>query len=287
MGFYHPATLVKDAQRHGVRVRPIDVLRSDWLCSVEGRPTIRLGLMYIRGLRKEAGLALERARREAPFTSIDDLQARAALRKPEITVLAEVGALNSLGMKRREALWQVEKVWRKAGPLYAAIEKAHPEKGAPLADMTAEERVVADSLEPVPAGPSMTLERQALTRPDLPAAGCLSQTDAGSKSRRSSSARGGTARGSSSSRWKMKPAFGNIVNPVYEANKLACLLLPDRGGPSKSEWVTSVKASAWGWRPPEQINRALRDDRHSRFSTGIIAFTRTPRPGALDRDYAM
>src|SRR3712207_5487843 len=58
MGFYHPATLVKDAQRHGVRFAPIDVLASDWECRVEPDGRVRLGLMYVNGLREEVGKAI-------------------------------------------------------------------------------------------------------------------------------------------------------------------------------------------------------------------------------------
>jgi error-prone DNA polymerase len=58
MGFYHPATLVKDAQRRGVRFHPIDVQQSDWLCRVEADGAIRLGLMYVNGLRKDVGQAM-------------------------------------------------------------------------------------------------------------------------------------------------------------------------------------------------------------------------------------
>jgi error-prone DNA polymerase len=58
MGFYHPATLVKDAQRRGVRFHPIDVQQSDWLCRVEGDGAIRLGLMYVNALRKDVGQAM-------------------------------------------------------------------------------------------------------------------------------------------------------------------------------------------------------------------------------------
>ena len=57
-GFYHPASLVKDAQRRGVRFYPIDVQSSDWCCRVEPDGAIRLGLMYVNGLRKEAGQAM-------------------------------------------------------------------------------------------------------------------------------------------------------------------------------------------------------------------------------------
>jgi error-prone DNA polymerase len=59
MGFYHPASLVKDAQRHGVRFASIDVLHSDWDCQVEADGTIRLGLRYVNGLRQSVGLAIE------------------------------------------------------------------------------------------------------------------------------------------------------------------------------------------------------------------------------------
>ena len=58
MGFYHPATLVKDAQRHGMRFHPIDVQQSDWLCRVEEDGGIRIGFMYVNGLRKDAGQAM-------------------------------------------------------------------------------------------------------------------------------------------------------------------------------------------------------------------------------------
>ena len=64
MGFYHPATLVKDAQRHGVRFAPIDVQVSDWECRVEPDGRVRLGLMYVNGLRQEVGknIALDHSR---------------------------------------------------------------------------------------------------------------------------------------------------------------------------------------------------------------------------------
>jgi error-prone DNA polymerase len=61
MGFYHPATLVKDAQRRGVRFAPIDVQQSDWPCTIEEDGRIRLGLMYVSGLREDAGRAIEKA----------------------------------------------------------------------------------------------------------------------------------------------------------------------------------------------------------------------------------
>jgi error-prone DNA polymerase len=66
MGFYHPSTLVKDAQRRGVRFHPIDVQVSDWNCTVEQDGAIRLGLRYVHGLRGEAGKAIALCRPRVP-----------------------------------------------------------------------------------------------------------------------------------------------------------------------------------------------------------------------------
>jgi error-prone DNA polymerase len=102
MGFYHPATIVKDAQRHGLKMLPMDVTRSDWKCSLEPsaashQPSVRLGLKYARGLREPAGQALVRERSLAPFASIQDLARRVPeLRKDELTTLAEIGTLNEI-----------------------------------------------------------------------------------------------------------------------------------------------------------------------------------------------
>jgi error-prone DNA polymerase len=123
MGFYHPSTIVKDAQRHGLKFKPADVTKSDWLCtlepvssfefqvsresqaSAEKRGTknekqdfaVRLGLRYVKGLREEAARALVRERERQAFTSINDLARRVPeLRKNELVALAEVGALNSV-----------------------------------------------------------------------------------------------------------------------------------------------------------------------------------------------
>src|SRR5439155_859797 len=87
MGFYRPATIVKDAQRHGLKVLSMDVLKSDWLCTLEPAvegSALRLGLRYARGLREEVAQALVRERNSAPFVSIHDLVHRVPeLRKDE------------------------------------------------------------------------------------------------------------------------------------------------------------------------------------------------------------
>jgi len=167
MGFYQPFTIVKDAQRHGLQVKPVDVMQSDWLCTLEEgvsglrcqvpgeervsgvrcqvpgeervsgvryqvlgedqsnedspgltsirHPTpdtrhlaLRLGLRYVKGLHEEAGQAIVRARNEAPFISIDDLQHRVPeLRKDELRKLAAVGALNFINQGVGGRVWVV------------------------------------------------------------------------------------------------------------------------------------------------------------------------------------
>ena len=218
MGFYQPFTIIKDAQRHGLEVMPIDITCSDWLCTLEegseetraggdvetrrqgdtgkGRygekgkrrsrevavspprpvspsPALRLGLKFVKGLREEAGKAIVRERVQRPFAGIDDLRNRVPeLRKDELRKLAAVGALNFLqsdpGLKsqipgfkqfkpgtrdlrletsaaqtnRRDALWQVERVSRAAGPLFKGLSET--DHDSPLIPMTLPERLEAD-----------------------------------------------------------------------------------------------------------------------------------------------
>ncbi len=279
MGFYAPAVLVKDAQRHGLKVRPIDVQVSEWACTVEHEerasshslfvtnnvtnkdlssrtereregeepavafvsghdfsraetgpkknsgfspgfppatllpparisegarlqpchnsgeenaalaaegwfssnpepdslssepcalhpdppnsklqtlnssppaPALRLGLGYARGLREDVGRAIVAARKSGgPFTSVDDLALRVpALNKKEITLLANIGALNNVAGigHRRDALWQVERAGKPEGPLltHTGALLKDPQDLSPLAQMTPEERLVAD-----------------------------------------------------------------------------------------------------------------------------------------------
>ncbi|HYX27772.1 MAG TPA: error-prone DNA polymerase [Pyrinomonadaceae bacterium] len=202
MGFYQPFTIIKDAQRHGLKVLPVDVTQSDWECAVESpksqvqspmstpkqildvghstlddlnlhptpynqNPALRLGLLCVKGLREEAGRAIVRARAERPFSSLDDLHRRVPeLRKDELRKLAAVGAMNRVQrpktkaqspktirtldiehwawdnvVHRRDALWQVERVSRDAGPLYEELEETG---GSPLQPMTLKERLNAD-----------------------------------------------------------------------------------------------------------------------------------------------
>lgn len=144
MGFYHPATLVKDAQRHGVVIHPIDVARSGWKCRREGTPAsqeVRMGLCFIKGLSKSAGLAIEAEQARAPFRDSADLARRCRLREEALTRLAHAGALSVFGLTRRAALWQAAEVARPLGPLFEGL----PAEGdSPLPEMTPKEETRAD-----------------------------------------------------------------------------------------------------------------------------------------------
>jgi error-prone DNA polymerase len=183
MGFYHPSTVLKDAQRHGVRALPIDVTRSAWACTREddprpgGRGAVRLGLKYVHGLREHVGRAIESERARRPFASIDDLARRTGARGAELTALAELGALAALPRgagegrtwTRRSALWQVQVVAAKPpGGLFARADALV--EPSPLAEMTLRERVAADY-----RGSGLTVGRHpmALAREALSARGVL------------------------------------------------------------------------------------------------------------------
>jgi error-prone DNA polymerase len=115
MGFYAPRTLVADAQRHGVEVRPVDIVRSDWDCTLEAGAdgaALRLGLRLVKGLGEEEGRAVEKARREAAFSGIPDLADRARLDRGALRALARADVLKAIGDgSRRGASWEVEGLW--------------------------------------------------------------------------------------------------------------------------------------------------------------------------------
>lgn len=154
MGFYSPAVLVKDAQRHGLRVKPIDVQFSEWPCTIEhdanAALSLRMGLRYAKGLREECGEAMVASRaRDGLFHSAEDLAQRVPLlSKKELTLLARIGALNKLEdiQHRRDALWQIERAGKPEGPLMRQnSEWLREDSGLlPLRQMKTEERLVAD-----------------------------------------------------------------------------------------------------------------------------------------------
>jgi error-prone DNA polymerase len=115
MGFYTPATIVKDAQRHGVKIKPVCVAKSDFRCTVLDDNTFRLGFCVVNGLRQEHAEELVRQRLATAspsgggqFESLDDFKRRVPLSKEELRTLGELGALNCFADHRRAAMWKVE-----------------------------------------------------------------------------------------------------------------------------------------------------------------------------------
>ncbi len=104
LGFYGPAQLVQDAQRHGVEVRAVDVSHSAWDCTL-AQPAIRLGLRMVSGLRKEVGERIAVERLQKAFTSTQDLALRCELNEADLKALASADALQSLSGHRRQQVW--------------------------------------------------------------------------------------------------------------------------------------------------------------------------------------
>lgn len=111
MGFYGPSQIVQDAQRHDVRVRPVDVRYSEWDCTLEfdaqskGELALRLGLRLLRGCSEKVAKRISGARDASPFQDVVDLCTRAELDARHQDLLADAGALRGLAGHRHRALW--------------------------------------------------------------------------------------------------------------------------------------------------------------------------------------
>jgi error-prone DNA polymerase len=118
MGFYMPATIVEDAKRHNLVVAPIDVAVSDWDCTLErsdqsvGGFAVRMGLRYVKGFRERDWEKIERARRQTPFDTLESFVQRSDLEEGVLSMLAEAGAFDGLGVDRRRALWNIRRLSR-------------------------------------------------------------------------------------------------------------------------------------------------------------------------------
>jgi error-prone DNA polymerase len=154
MGFYAPAQLVRDAKAHGVTVLPADVNASRWHASLEqtpqdaGQPAIRLGLEQVYGLGEAAASRIEVARRQGLFRLPRDLVRRAGLDRQDLLHLARAGALSSLGLSRRRAVWEAMQCLEKPGrrPLFDGCDEDDEEgdDAAVLPAATAQEEVIED-----------------------------------------------------------------------------------------------------------------------------------------------
>ena len=126
MGFYAPAQIVQDAQKHGVEVRPVCINASRWDCTLEpsdGRHlVVRLGFRQVRGLANLHGAAIVSARGAAGYCSVEEVWRRAGTPRAAIERLAEADAFQIFGEDRRQGLWKVRGLGEAPLPLFAAAD---------------------------------------------------------------------------------------------------------------------------------------------------------------------
>jgi error-prone DNA polymerase len=151
MGFYAPAQIVRDAREHGVPVLPVDVNRSGWDCSLEQQErtiALRLGFRQLDGFPEHAAARLVAAREEGAFADIGALKERAGLSPALIERLASADCFGSLGLPRRQALWDARSLVAAPDlPLFAhAKARGEGAEASPtrLPAMPLSEEVVAD-----------------------------------------------------------------------------------------------------------------------------------------------
>jgi error-prone DNA polymerase len=150
MGFYAPAQLVRDAREHGVEVREVDINASHWDSILEPRDdgslTLRLGFRKIDAFREEWATNLISARADGRFSSIEKLARRASLPSRALRLLADADACRSIGLDRREALWNARRMPEGELPLFAAAKAAElaNEPEARLPAMPLSEHVATD-----------------------------------------------------------------------------------------------------------------------------------------------
>ncbi len=137
LGFYSPGQLVRDAIAHGVAVRPVDVNHSDYDCTLEAvqrrPPALRLGMRLVRGLSDEKVRGIVAARRAGAIRSIQQLALRNDVSRETLLRLAAADAFGSLGLSRREALWQILAAEDNRQSLFATLEAAEPAVTLPRA----------------------------------------------------------------------------------------------------------------------------------------------------------
>jgi len=156
MGFYAPAQVVRDAQEHGVAVRPVCVNASRWDCTLEPRrvqgrgAAVRLGFRTVKGLANEHAAQLVAHRGDEPYGSVEETWRRAGIPAAVLERLAEADAFRGIGLDRRQALWQVKGLTDTVLPLFAAADaggRPRPElveAPVPLVPMREGREVVED-----------------------------------------------------------------------------------------------------------------------------------------------
>jgi len=166
MGFYQPAQIVMDAQKHGVIVKPVDINHSDWDNKLEKTNekfcVLRLGFRQVKGLRQD-DIKILIAARTKPFTSINGLR-DAGLSEAALERLADADAFGSIGLDRREALWEVSTKDKPVHLFKGQVAEDAKNENVALPQMTSGEHVVHDY-----AATSLTLREHPVSfvRPQL------------------------------------------------------------------------------------------------------------------------
>jgi len=170
MGFYAPEVIVSDARRHGVATLPVDINLSQERCTVEGR-SVRLGLMYVKELGQKSIAAILQERKDSLFISLDDFCHRVNPELGAVENLIMIGAFDSLGLPRRETLWQLG-IAEKDGPGQFKMEFGPPEVTFP--DLKTEEKL---SLEYEVQGLSTSIHPMQIFRKGMLENGILKSSD--------------------------------------------------------------------------------------------------------------
>ena len=175
MGFYSPATLIADAKRHGVQIRPVDLLFSHWDCTLEhdiDPPAVRIGLRMVRGLATAARAKLEKSTHEQPISSLRDVVLNTSLSDHTLVSLAQAGAFRTMWPGRREALWELlARLKDRNLPLRFSYQE---ESTSPLPQMSHMDEVMADYAH---VGLSHETHPMAFYRSELQRKGILSSKE--------------------------------------------------------------------------------------------------------------
>lgn len=170
MGFYRPAQLIREAQGNGVVVLGVDVGQSNWDTQLCDRQTVRLGFSLLKGMTREAAEVITQARGATPFRDFTDFDRRTELPVPLRKILANADCFQSLGLNRRQALWQslARPVDSQRQPLFAQL--SEDDELVELPSQTLFEEVLQDYSR---AGLSLKGHPISFQRPALAARGAI------------------------------------------------------------------------------------------------------------------
>lgn len=231
MGFYSPATIIEDAKRHNIVIRPVSVTQSSWDCTLEllnqgdraaeeesGRAkprfAVRMGLRFVKGLGRGHWESILKARSQAPFASLEDFVQRCRLEREALSSLAQAGALEVLQQGRRNALWGVLGASKRPkGSLHAKELEPQPS----FSPLTPWETVIWDyrTQEHSPMAHPLAMVRKELRSMGFPTAREISGMKQGKKVRYAGVVicrqRPGTARGVTFLTLEDETGFVNVV----------------------------------------------------------------------------